>query len=168
MKPEWITRAIAQWQKLAPRERRRATGAGIILLLVFAYAGLWLPFQRDLARLRQLVPAESERLVWMRTQAAQVGALRARVPLAQSPGDLPAFVERSATAYGIRAHITRLEPDGATAIRLTVANIGFNDLVRWLDELQQQGGLRVEQAGIEAQPAPGVVEASLLLRTASR
>lgn len=168
MKPEWITRAIDQWRRLAPRERRRVTGAGVVLLLVLAYAGLWLPFQRDLARLRQLVPAESERLVWMRTQAAQVGALRVHASPAQSPGDLPAFVERSATAFGIRAQITGLEPEGDTAIRLTIANIGFNDLVRWLDELQQQGGLRVEQASIEAQPAPGVVEASLLLRTASR
>ena len=161
---EAYQRALAYWRGLAARERAvLALGAVVAALLLF-YALLWAPLQRDLERLRAGVPKAYEQLQWMRAQATRIKQLRAAATTAVLRGGLLSFVEQSAQSYNIREHIKRVEPDGANSVRLAIDGVEFNNLLQWLVNVQNQGGVRIENASVEPLPTAGTVNARLLLR----
>jgi type II secretory pathway component PulM len=152
-------------RNLPQRERWMVIGAavGVVILL---YLSLLLPWQAEIRKLRMTVPQEKIQLAQMRVQAMEISQLRAsgRMPLAG--GNLLANLEQSATDNGIRARITRMEPDGANGARLSLDGVHFNALITWLASLESQGGVRIEKATLEAQAAAGTVNARLVLRGA--
>lgn len=156
---------VAYWRGLAPRERLVLGGGGAAAALLLLYGLAWAPLQRDLARLRANVPQEHQQLQWMRAQAPRVKQLRAGSGTALPGGGLLSFVEQSAQAYNIRPNIRRMEPQGSAAVNVAIDAVPFNSLVEWLANLQKQGGVRVENATLEAASDPGLVNARLLLRT---
>jgi general secretion pathway protein M len=162
---EFYQRALAYWRGLAPRERLLLGAGGALAAILLLYALLWTPLQRDLDRLRANLPHEYEQLQWMRAQAGRIKVLRASPPVVPS-GGLLSFVEQSAQAYSIRPNIKRVEPQGQNAVSLAIDGVAFNSLIEWLANLQKQGGVRIENASLEPQPTPGVVNARLLLRGA--
>lgn len=166
IKAMWQRVSLERLRTLPPRERWLYIGGGVAVLLIL-YLSLWLPVQRELSRLRALVPQEKVQLAQMRIQAMEINQLRAsgRVPL--GGGNLLANLEQSATASGIRARITRMEPEGNNGARLALDGVHFNALISWLANLQTQGGVRIEKATFEGQPASaGTVNARVVLRSA--
>lgn len=164
MKLTQLEPVLALWRGLQPRERLLVAGAGVFILAVLVYALAWAPLQKDLERLRAAVPKEHEQLAWMRAQAAQAQRMRSAAPAAKASGGLLSFIEQSAQAYGVKAGLKRVEPDGANGARVAFDGVPFNSLVGWLANLQKQGAVRVESATVEPQPASGVVNARLVLR----
>jgi len=158
-----LTNELAQrWNGLSADTRRlTALGTVSIAVLLF-YTALWLPLQRDLARLHADVPRETEALTWMRAQAPTIKALRAR--MSTSAGPLRATLEQSATSHGVRTYITRLDADASNGARVTLEQVPFNMLVTWVSALQAAQGLGIDDATIDAQPASGLVNATLRLR----
>ena len=150
-------------RNLPQRERWMVIGvaAGLLILL---YLALWLPWQVEINQLRTTVPQEKIQLAQMRVQAMEISQLRASGRVPASGGNLLANLEQSATANGIRGHITRMEPDGANGARLSLDGVHFNALITWLASLQGQGGVRIEKATFEAQATAGTVNARLVLR----
>ncbi len=160
-----IEPALALWRGLQPRERLLVGGAVVFILAVLVYTLLWAPLQRNLEHLRAAVPKEHEQLVWMRTQVSQAQRLRGGAPSSgTATGGLLSFIEQSAQAYGVKAGLKRVEPDGANGARVALDGVSFNSLVGWLANLQKQGSVRVENATVEPQPASGIVNARLVLR----
>lgn len=155
---------LALWRGLQPRERLLVGGAGAFLLVVLVYTLAWSPLQKNLQQLRAAVPKEHEQLVWMRAQAAQTQRLRSASPAAKASGGLLSFIEQSAQAYGVKAGLKRVEPDGANGARVALDAVPFNSLVGWLANLQKQGAVRVENATVEPLPSSGLVNARLVLR----
>ena len=156
--------SLDRLRNLPPRERWLLIGGGAGLLLVL-YLSLWLPLQRDLARLRTTVPQEKVQLAQMQVQAMEINQLRASGRVPQAGGNLLVNLEQSATANGIRSNIVRMEPEGTGGARLSLEGVNFNALISWLASLQNQGGVRIEKATFEAQAAPGTVNARLVLRS---
>jgi len=159
-----IDRALGVWRGLQPRERMFvAVGAAAVgaLLLYFL---LWAPLQRDLARLRVDTPRAAEQVQWMRAQMGRVRQLRGAVPAQSTAGGVLSFIEQSAAAYNVKQNIKRLEPEGTNGARVLLDGVSFNDLVSWLANLQKQGSVRVDNATLQAQPTPGIVNAHLSLR----
>lgn len=161
---EVYNRILVYWRGLAARERVILLGGGILAVLLLAYGLLWLPLQRELRLLQVEVPKEYEQLQWMRAQTGRLKILRSAAPSALQKNGILSFVERSAQAYNIRQFIKRIDPDGANSARLAVDGAPFNKLVEWLDNLQKQGGVRIESASLEPQSTAGIVNARLQLR----
>jgi len=139
---------------------------GVAVVLLILYLSLWLPLQRDLARLRIAVPQAKVELAQMQLQAKELNQLRASGRLPGSGGNLLATLEQSAVTSGLRQRILRMEPDGTHSARLTLEGVNFNAMIGWLANLQSQGGIRVERASIEPLAAPGTVNAKITLRKA--
>jgi general secretion pathway protein M len=152
------------WEKLGSRERLFASallaGAGLLTL----YLAFLLPVQRDLARLRTQVPKEFEQLQWMRAQAPLAQQWRGRTQTT-APANLPGTLEQSAAAAGIKPQIT--SSDGGRNLQVSVDSVSFNVLAAWLSDLQLTHGVIIEDATIDAQTAPGMVNARLRLRAGS-
>ncbi|MFQ5754641.1 MAG: type II secretion system protein GspM [Acidiferrobacterales bacterium] len=164
MEAPLFERILSLWRTLEPRERLVITAGSIIALVMLFYTFLWMPVQRDLTRLRVDVPKTQTQLARMQLQARQVTRLQAGTTTATPSGNLLSTLERSALDRGLRRNITRMEPDGSAGVRLALDGVGFNTLLRWLTDLQQRSGVRVESATITAQSSPGIVDARLLLR----
>lgn len=156
--------SLDRLRALPPRERGLLIGGSVAVLFIL-YLSLWLPMQRELSRLRTLVPQEKVQLAQMKVQAMEINRLRASGRMLGAGGNLLATLEQSATASGIRGRITRMEPEGNNGARLSLDGVHFNALISWLAGLQNQGGVRIEKATFEAQPAlAGTVNARLVLR----
>ena len=158
MEAPLFERILSLWRTLEPRERLVITAGSIIALVMLFYTFLWMPVQRDLTRLRVDVPKTQMQLTRMQVQTRQVTRLRSAATTNTPSGNLLSTLERSAL------DITRMAPDGSAGVRLALDGVGFNTLLRWLTDLQQGSGVRVESATITAQSDPGVVDARLLLR----
>jgi len=169
IRADWLEPYLQRWRKLQPRERVAVSVAAGFVLLFMLYALVWLPVTRDLAHLREAVPAEQRRLALMQVQSAQVKRLRASSTPAASAGNLLATVEQAAVARGLRQQMTKMEPDSGNGVRLTFDQVGFNAVLSLLADLQKQHGLRVENASVEAlADNPGTVNARLLIRGVTR
>jgi len=164
MDRELLDQWLARWRGLQPRERVLVAAGGSFLAVILLYTLLWLPVQRDIDRLRIGVPKERDQLILMRVQASQVTRLRATGSTPESPGNLMTHLEQSAVARGLRQNITRMEPEDTNAARVSIDGVRFDNLIGWLADLQRQRGLRIQEATIESQPEPGVVNARLLMR----
>lgn len=164
MEAPLFERILSLWRTLEPRERLVITAGSIIALVMLFYTFLWMPVQRDLTRLRVDVPKTQMQLTRMQVQTRQVTRLRSAATTNTPSGNLLSTLERSALDRGLRRNITRMAPDGSVGVRLALDGVGFNTLLRWLTDLQQGSGVRVESATITAQSDPGVVDARLLLR----
>ncbi len=152
-------------RSLPPRQQLIYIGGAAVVLLIL-YLSLWLPLQRDLARLRNSVPQAKVELAQMQVQAKELDQLRASGRLPGSSANLLATLEQTAVTSGLRQRIMRMEPDGTHSARLTFEGVNFNAMIGWLANLQSQGGIRVERATIEPLVTPGTVNAKITLRKA--
>jgi general secretion pathway protein M len=152
-----------QWNKLAQGERRLATTGGIVVGITLLYMLLWLPVQKELARLRVSVPQERSQLQRMREQATFIKPLRARTAAKPAAGALLSVIEQTASARSMRGFITRMEASGGNGVQLTLDAVPFNSLLSWLADLQDSHSLLVESATMDAHTAPGTVNAKLKL-----
>jgi len=159
-----VENAKVLWRGLQPRERVLITGAAALLCMTVMYALLWVPMQRDLRHLRTALPEAEAHLTVMRAQLAQVQQLRAARPTSNQSISLQTAVEQTASAGGIQGTITRLEAHGPKTVDVSLDGVGFDQLVRWLADLQRKHPVTIEAATVDRQSGPGLVNARLTLR----
>ena len=155
--------ALKDWFKgLAQREQRAVLaglGACIALLLLAAL----MPVEHRVASLAQRVQTKQADLLWLRSVAPQLGALRSATAGSNS-GSLVVLVDRVARETGIARSLTASQPgdDGTLSVRLE--QVAFDSLVNWAGELVQHHGVRVVSANIDGGASAGSVSASFVLR----
>jgi general secretion pathway protein M len=150
---------------LSPRERNLVYGAGALLGLALVYLVLVLPFQASGKRLNARVQQKSSDLAWMQAQAP---AARQAAGAAQGAGtgeSLVVLVDRTARDAGLGAALRDQSPDGNSGLRVRLEGASFDTLVVWLASLQQQHGVTIDVANIDA-AGPGLVNATLGLKQA--
>ncbi len=156
MKAQWTD----FWNARTPRERRILGGGALLLALLFGYAWLWLPVQRESAQLRAELPGLRGQAQQLAADRQTVAALRAQ-PVTANSGNLAARVESLAQAGGVRARIEAIVPLDAQRVRIRLPEVAFADWIGWLDTLQR-AGVRVEYARVEA-GAHGAVSVEAVL-----
>jgi type II secretory pathway component PulM len=68
----------------------------------------------------------------------------------------------SAGRFNIKPN--RLQPEGADGVSVWFSEVGFNELIRWLENLGNEG-FTVKQISIDRQEASGLVNARIILRS---
>ena len=149
---------------LSARERNLVYAAGALLAVAFAYLVLVLPVQKSGSRMAARVVQKTTDLAWMRAQAPQVMAV-AGVAGSAGGESLVVLVDRTAREAGLGTALRDQSPDGNAGLRLRLEGAPFDTLVTWLASLQQQHGVSIESANIDA-ASPGLVNATLSLKQA--
>ena len=91
------------------------------------------------------------------------GAAKTRSTL--PPGaSLLNVVTTSAHTAGVQKHTKKMVPVGVNALSLYLDDMPFAELASWLVSLDEQQGVEVERATIEALPTTGTVRADLTLK----
>lgn len=156
---------VRDWlDNLSARERNLVYVAGGLLALALVYLVLVMPFQVSGKKLNARVQQKSADLAWMQAAAPQAVAAAG---VAQSAGgeSLVVLVARTAREAGLGESLRDQSPDGDAGLRLRIEAASFDTLVTWLGSLQQQYGVTIESATIDA-AAPGLVNATLSLKQA--
>ena len=152
------------WQRIPPGRRPLAVlviaVAALVLLLAVAIEG-----QRTRARLEDQLPRLRASIAALERDAAEVKRLRS----------LPVVTPGAASQQSPGAQLATLATNGGGLpgaqivmvddrhVKVSSGDVGFGALLEFLRNAQATHGMRVENAKLEALPAPGRVRAELLL-----
>ena len=67
------------------------------------------------------------------------------------------------TAKPLQLEFKRFEPAGNNGLNLWLDNVAFDNVIRWLDQLDRQYGVRVAEIALERR-ADGLVNVRLMLQ----
>lgn len=155
-----------RYEALQPREQLLVGLAGTAIALMVLYLGVWQPVVR--ARIRHAEALHTARSIANDLTIAEA-EVRARgggtggAGAAGSGVSLLTAVDQASKNGTLTKPPARLQPDGEKQARVWLEGEQFDVLLRWMYELQNNYGLRVDVADIERQPTPGLVNARLSL-----
>ncbi|HUA23080.1 MAG TPA: type II secretion system protein M [Steroidobacteraceae bacterium] len=152
----------ARFQSLSPRDRRMLLVGGAIAAILFVFAVI-LPLDHSVSRLHDQVTRKQADLVWMRNAAPEIAAAG---PVRSNSGEsLIVIVDQSARESGLGGSLAGSQPSGAGNLSVQLQKASFDALVGWLARLSQQNGVQIESATIDSAGEPGLVDASLVLKS---
>jgi type II secretory pathway component PulM len=147
------------YESLAERERRTVLFGGIAAVVLLLVGGIWkLGAMVDAAGSR--VETKRADLAWMQAVAPRLRAM----PAQQADESLPLVVDRTARDAGLASALSGSDPAGQGSLRVRLQGASFDAMVVWLGRLQQDRGVVVESANVDATESEGLVNASLVLR----
>ncbi|HTV80150.1 MAG TPA: type II secretion system protein M [Steroidobacteraceae bacterium] len=159
--------ALVTWFRAqTPRDQRVAL-IGAIVVVLFLVGAIFIPLDGSVARASARVQHKAADLAWMRAVAPQLAAAGSATPTPTSQRSLLVVIDSSARESGLGSALHSTEPSGPGMLRVRLDRAPFDALVNWLARLSAQNGIHVESATIDAAGPPGMVNAGLVLRTAS-
>lgn len=154
----------ARYEALQPREQMLVGAAGVVVAFAIIYAGIWQPFAHARARHAQELAAEREIASSLAIAQSEVLARGQRGAAIVGAGvSLLSAVDQAAKSGTLNKPPSRLQPDGDNQARVWIEDVQFDVLLRWMYELQNNYGLKIDVADIERQPTSGLVNARLSL-----
>ncbi len=151
----WRTDALGWWRGRSPREQALLAALAAVSLLALYLVGVYAPLQgvrrqavRDIGAYQAL---NAQLRVAGPTLAGRAGVAR---------GASATVITGSAAELGL--NIRRLDPEGQR-IRVVLEDVPFETLMRWLDRLERDRGLRLATLRVERRPTPGLVNAQIVL-----
>lgn len=154
------------WQQRSTREQRMIAIGVVALLLTLFYLIIWEPVMQAHAQAEAaLADARATAQRIERVAALQPAQSRQRAN-PNSSRSLLAQVNQAVRSNTLGSTPERLTPDGDDAVRVWLEGAPFNNLLRWLAELERNPGLRLERADIDRKEG-GMVDARLQVERAS-
>lgn len=149
---------------LKPREQYLVMGLGAVFALLLAYLLLIRPATGAVEASEKRLQAKQELLQWMKSNESVVMSSRGGASGAPSLNgqDILGIVNSAASRNGIQ--LQRYEPEGQSKLRVWLENVSFNNLTRWLDQLQNNNGVSVSSISLDSGKASGFVSAKVLLK----
>ena len=157
---------VSWFRAQTPRDQRIAL-IGAVVVLILVIGGIFIPLDTSVSRASARVQHKASDLAWMRAAAPQLAAAGAAIAAPASQRSLIVVIDTSARESGLGSALNSSEPSGPGMLRVRLDRAPFDTLVTWLARLSQQNGIHVESATIDAAGPPGLVNAGLVLRTAS-
>jgi general secretion pathway protein M len=149
-------------QSLSPRDRRILLVGGAIAAILFVLAVI-MPLDHSVSYLHDQVTRKQADLVWMRSAAPEIAASG---PVRSNVGEsLIVIVDQSARESGLGGSLAGSQPSGTGNLSVQLQKAPFDALVGWLARLSQQNGVQIESATIDSAGEPGLVDASLVLKS---
>jgi type II secretory pathway component PulM len=156
---------LLNWHaSLTPRDQRILLIGGVVALLI-VLIWIFVPLQRNLATARTRLQTQQSDLQWMRLVAPTLAAAGPGPQAAATQESLVVLVDRTARESGLAKALAGSQPTSNGAMRVQLEQADFNLLAGWIARLSSQHGVRVEAASITSSNSPGVVNASVQLRT---
>lgn len=159
---------LKTWYASLQKREQRVLAAGVAFLAVMLVYGLLLhPYFSSVRALRADVEQQQTKLVTMHQLATQLQSLRGQQPAGlPSEQSLLAVVDKSANDAGFGTALKQVQTNSDGTVHLQLQAAGFDNLMRWLGDLQRQYGIGVQQLIAQRGTTPGSVDVSLTLQAA--
>lgn len=162
-----IERLMLVWRGLAARERRIVGVGAVVLLLALAYLLLFEPAWKGRERLTREIPTLRSQLAQMQGLAAEAKRLASEPRTADSPQAQRLALEQSVRAAGLATGLAQLKLEGEL-FELRFNSVLYSAWLEWLDTTLRGTRMRVVDASVTREAAPGVVSARLVLEAPRR
>ncbi len=158
---------------LDPRERNALVIGGVILSILLIYSVAWEPFSNKLERLERNIQEQRALQQWINTAAAEAQRLRATQNtlsgMQNTAGQsLLSVVDQAAKQDRIGSALKRIEPEGATKVRVWIEQAPFDDVVLWMGNLKNTYGVQVVNISIDRQGTSALVNARITIEGGSK
>ena len=161
---------MREWYESLELREKWLVGAGAVFLgLMLYFLMIWEPLSQQSTRLEQEVQSSRELARFMQQaeqEVRQYGGQR-RQAGGSSNRSLLAVVDTTGKQSGLGEAIKRIQPEGDTTVRLWLEGAAFEELVRWLNTLKQQHGVKLASGNIDRDERTGSVKARLSLERGS-
>ena len=159
----------AWWANLASREQRMVAAGAIVVALMLGWALIWHPLAAKRSLLLDTVDAQRRDLAYVRVAAAEVERLRAagtRSRADRQGRSLLALADATARGAGLESALKRVEPVGATSVRVSFEFAGFDPLIAWTESLSRDYGIETTDFSADRADGVGLVNARVTLQDA--
>jgi general secretion pathway protein M len=161
---------MKEWfEGLDQREQRILMIGAAALVVLMLYSFVWEPFGNKVEMLREGNKLVKQDLQWMK-QAGEIMKKQkgSSSTVAKKPtkGTLLGIVDRTVKANGLGSALKRVQPDKGK-VRISLEQASFDKMVVWLEKLNKQYYIGIENVMIEKQEASGMVNVRLVLNEAS-
>lgn len=150
------------YNSLPSRDRSLLIFISIFVVITLFYTVVWDPAHQDLELQQQKLKSQQDIYSWMQSASQEVSTLKGsgiRKPANKQPISLT--LENSAKASGIKQHINKIESSGKKGARVKIDSASFDQLIIWLNTLEQQHGVSITNAEIERNDEANTVSARL-------
>lgn len=156
-----ISQPLLQWwNSITSREQKLVIGAGLITVIAVLYWGIMMPLFQQAERAEQQLNSAMQLNTWVSDHANQIVQLRAQGGRQYSSAPLNQLVAESAGQF--KVELIRMQPRNDDALQVWIQPLAFDQLINWVDFLQQQQGITVEYLDIDRGQQSGTVEVNRL------
>jgi general secretion pathway protein M len=151
------------WYNALPmRDRNLLIAALALVFITLFYLLVWEPVHQARDQQQQQLKAQRDIYAWMQSAAGEAGALKASGSRkATSNQPIALILESSAAISGLKQQISKIESSGKTGAQVKIDSASFDQLLVWLNTLEQQHGVSISSASIERNDLPGTISARL-------
>jgi general secretion pathway protein M len=154
---------LARLNQLSLRDQAMLVVLAAALLLYMLYQVFWHPLATANRNLAQQNAAVANSLATMNQLAAQYRELqKANGPGNTSAGEtLTQLVDE--TVASNQLHMSRFQPGSSGDVQVRFDNASFDQVLRWLSELESKHGVTLREFGVSPGSGPGLVNVSVRL-----
>ena len=153
------------WQQLKPRERMLVTIGGVIFSVLMLFILVLEPLTEKVDKLTVTVEKQKAQVQWLKKTAGEVKLLQKSGSGSgnrRQGQSLLVLVDRTSKSGKLGKSISRIEPDGSARVRVWLENAGFDDLTRWLAQLETKYNILVESAVVDKTGSVGRVNVRMV------
>ncbi|MDH5230752.1 MAG: type II secretion system protein M [Gammaproteobacteria bacterium] len=156
------------WMQLQPRERIMLSVGAVFLAITIIYAGVWQPIHNNVADLQESIEREKKFIDWAKQTSQEVRILQRNTgrSINNSGQSLLALIDSTARRSQLGDAVRRVEPEGTNKVRVWFEQASFDDLIRWVAQIETQYSFSVASAVIDKEAASGRVSARLIIEGA--
>ncbi len=150
------------WQQRQPREQRALLLAAVVIAATLFWYGLWQPLQQGMARAQARLDNLRQAVAWMQQAEQQVAQLKKKRGTGfkdRGRQSLLTLLDQSARLQGLGDGIRRGERSGDQGVRLWLEGVQFDPLILWIERMEREYGIVVEEFSAESTGLPGQVNA---------
>lgn len=152
---------ISWYRNLPPRDALVVKALAIIIAISLVYLWIWVPAEQYANRYESKLKTEKELHAFMKANAYKVSGNSQRGKASGAGQSVLALVNSTSKAKGIA--LSRFEPEGENGLRIWLDKVKFDDVIDWIDLLENERGVRVTQINID-KVEPGTVNLRAVLK----
>ena len=145
----------AYWQQLEQKEKQLISILIVTLVLAGGYWLLWQPLQNDIINTQRKVNVQTQTLADVKVIGQKIIDLQGGQGKRSEAGDLNQLVSRSAARNQIV--ITRIQAKVDT-LQVWIDDVNINQLTAWLEQLNKQYGIEIQNIDLSVSDAKGMVK----------
>ena len=149
---------------LNQREQLSLFVLGIALVLYLLYMLAWAPLAQRREELAVQNESVGESLQRVDAMVSEIIRLREGGVASTARRNLTSLVNQSTGRHGLQ--VSRLQPNSRGDIQVRLENAVFDDLLAWLDDVENREGLLVTEIAITRSGATGRVNATIRIAQA--
>ncbi len=148
---------------LDQRERLLVIATAVTIVITLFYVIIWEPVHQGLEEQQQLYLSQHNNFLWMQEAAAEVRSLKAAggSQKVQSNQPISLILEQSISTTGLKSNLNKIESSGKKGARVKLDAASFDQMLIWLNTLEQRHGIIVTSANIERADKPGLISARI-------